>query len=180
MNRDRNSSTNLGDTALLSLILKRALNDRSITEYMQESLWTPLGMEHDGHYTTDHAGSYGLEKTWCCLAATARDFAKFGRLLLNEGNWNSMQIISPEWVEKSTQLDPDDRRDFGRFASIPVFGGYQYQWWLVANDDAFFGDGKLGQILFVDPKEQLIIVRLGRVGEEPVDWLDVFESWRRT
>jgi CubicO group peptidase (beta-lactamase class C family) len=48
-----------GDTALLSLILKRALKDMTITEYMQETMWTPLGMEYDGFYTIDHDGADG-------------------------------------------------------------------------------------------------------------------------
>jgi CubicO group peptidase (beta-lactamase class C family) len=168
-----------GDTALLSLVLRRALKDRTITDYMQETMWTPLGMEYDGFYTIDHDGTDALEKTWCCLAATARDFAKFGRLMLNKGNWDGTQILSRAWVEKSTQIDPFEERDFGRFASIPGFRGYQYQWWLASEDDAFFGDGKLGQLLYMNPREQIIIVRLGRVGENPVDWLTVFKSLAR-
>lgn len=165
-----------GDTALLSLVLKRALKTKTITDYMQETLWTPLGMEYDGYYTVDHAGIDGLEKTWCCLAATARDFAKFGRLMLNTGNWNGTQIVSSEWVEKSTQVDPADMRDYGEFAAIPDFRGYQYQWWLAPQDNAYFGDGKLGQLLYVNPKEDILIVRLGRVGDESVSWLTVFET----
>jgi CubicO group peptidase (beta-lactamase class C family) len=58
-----------GDNALLALILDRALGAKTITEYTQEKLWTPLGMEYDGIWSIDHEGD-GLEKTWCCLAAT--------------------------------------------------------------------------------------------------------------
>ena len=165
-----------GDTALLSLILARALKTQSITDYMQETMWTPLGMEYDGFYTIDHEGADGLEKTWCCLAATARDFAKFGRLMLNNGNWNGIQIVSSDWVEKSTQSDPADIRDFGDFGLIPGFRGYQYQWWLVEEDGAYFGDGKLGQFLYVNPAKKIIIVRLGRVSEDAIDWLGLFKS----
>lgn len=96
--------------------------------------------------------------------------------MLNMGNWNRTQIVSSEWVAESTQADPADPRDFGDFESIPGFRGYQYHWWLVEEGGAFFGDGKLGQILYVNPKERIIIVRLGRTGEYPVDWLTVFET----
>ena len=147
--------------------------------YMQETMWTALGMEYDGFYTIDHEGADGLEKTWCCLAATARDFAKFGRLMLNNGNWDGTQIVSSEWVQKSTHVAPADLRDFGAFGSIPGFRGYQYQWWLAAGGDAFFGDGKLGQILYVRPNERIVIVRLGPGGDEPMNWLDVFHSLAR-
>ncbi|NOH03404.1 MAG: serine hydrolase [Chloroflexi bacterium] len=164
-----------GDTALLSLVLTRALKDKSITEYMQEAIWTPLGMEYDGIYTIDHTGDDALEKTWCCLALTARDLAKFGRLMLEDGNWNGTQIIPSAWVEKSTHVDSNDTRDFGEFGSIPGFRGYQYQWWLASQDEAYYGNGHLGQFLYVNPVERVIIVRLGRVGNDPLDWLGLFE-----
>lgn len=165
-----------GDTALLSLVLTRALKDKTITEYMQEAIWTPLGMEFDGYYTLDHAGADALEKTWCCLALTARDLAKFGRLMLEDGNWNGTQIISSAWVKKSIQVDSNDPRDFGEFGSIPGFRGYQYQWWLASQDEAYYGNGHLEQFLYVNPAKRIIIVRLGRVGDEPQDWLGLFND----
>ena len=60
----------------------------------------------------------GLEKTFCCINATAVDFAKFGRLYLNKGNWNGQQLVPAPWVEASTKLDTAD-------ASVKY---YQYQW----------------------------------------------------
>ncbi len=91
-----------GDNALLALALDRALGDESITAYAQRRVWTPLGMEQRGVWTIDHEGD-GLEKTWCCLAASARDFAKFGRLFLRRGQWNGEQIVSAEWVAESAE-----------------------------------------------------------------------------
>jgi CubicO group peptidase (beta-lactamase class C family) len=76
-----------GDNALLAPALDRALGAETISEYAQRRLWEPLGMEQQGVWTIDHEGD-GLEKTWCCLAASARDLAKFGRLYLNQGAWN--------------------------------------------------------------------------------------------
>jgi hypothetical protein len=73
-----------GDNALLALILDRALGEKTITQYTQERLWTPMDMEDDGVWGLDREG--GLEKTWCCLSASARDLAKFGRLYLRDGN----------------------------------------------------------------------------------------------
>ena len=93
-----------GDAALLALVLERSLGGKTITQYMQEKLWTPLGMEYDGIWSLDREGN-GLEKTWCCLAAAARDFAKFGRLYLRNGDWDGEQVVSWSWVEQSTKLD---------------------------------------------------------------------------
>lgn len=89
-----------GDAFLLTLALKRALGRTSITEYMQGRLWNPLGMEHDGAWSIDHALD-GLEKTGCCLAITARDVAKFGRLCLNKGLWVGQRIVPEAWVTES-------------------------------------------------------------------------------
>ena len=69
-----------GDAFLLSLALDRALGDQTITEYMQTRIWNPMGMEYEAIWSVDHEPG-GLEKTGCCLTATARKFAKFGLLV---------------------------------------------------------------------------------------------------
>jgi CubicO group peptidase (beta-lactamase class C family) len=141
-----------GENALLALILTRALRTKTITAYMQERLWEPLGMEYNGVWSIDHEGD-GLEKTWCCLSATARDFAKFGRLYLNNGNWNGKQIVSQSWVEQSTKIDTSEGSAWN----------YQYQWWLVSKEsNVYMAIGHLEQYLYINPAKQLIIVRLGK------------------
>ena len=150
-----------GDNALLALILDRALGQKTITDYTQERLWTPLGMQYDGMWTLDHEGD-GLEKTWCCLAATARDFAKLGRLYLNDGNWGGRQLLSPDWIRQSTQVGgvpetdwPDDFRAVG-------WRNYGYQWWLLSDEEGdYMASGKDGQYLYVNPSRNVIILRLG-------------------
>ena len=150
-----------GDNALLALILDRALGQMTITDYTQERLWAPLGMQYDGMWTLDHEGD-GLEKTWCCLAATARDFAKLGRLYLNDGNWGGRQLLSPDWIRQSTQVGgvpetdwPDDFRAVG-------WRNYGYQWWLLPEDEGeYMASGKDGQYLYVNPSRNVIILRLG-------------------
>ncbi len=157
-----------GDVFLLTLALKRALSGMSITEYMQERLWNPLGMEYDGAWSIDHAPD-GLEKTSCCLAATARDFAKFGRLYLNKGSWNGRSIVPDVWVRESTRSD----------ASPGSNWNYQHLWWLVAKDRPdFMAKGHLGQFLYINPSTGVIIVRLGKSmgGLSREKWTQVFMS----
>src|SRR5690625_2233064 len=89
-----------GDTQLLGLVLERALKDKSITEYLQEKIWEPLGMEFDASWSLDRKKN-GLEKTFCCINATARDFAKIGRLHLNKGKWNNQHSISEAWAAET-------------------------------------------------------------------------------
>lgn len=153
-----------GDVFLLTLALKRALGGKSIAEYMQERLWHPLGMEHDGIWSIDHAPDV-LEKTVCCLAATARDFAKFGRLYLNQGTWQGRQIVPADWV--STDL------------SIGSAWNYQRLWWRIdQNRPDFMANGHLGQFLYINPSAGVVIVRLGKSmgGLSREEWSQVFIS----
>lgn len=157
-----------GDAYLLTLALKRALGGKSITAYMQERLWQPLGMEYDGIWSIDHAPD-GLEKTGCCLAATARDFAKIGRLYLNKGLWNGQRIVPEAWVAESTRID----------TSAGSAWNYQHLWWLVAEDRPdFMANGHLGQFLYINPSAGVIIVRLGKSmgGLSRDEWMQAFMS----
>jgi CubicO group peptidase (beta-lactamase class C family) len=74
-----------GDNAILGLILDRVLAPRSISQYLHGRFLDPLGAEHPGRWSTDVTG--GLERTWCCLALTATDLARFGQLVLDGGMW---------------------------------------------------------------------------------------------
>ncbi len=153
-----------GNTQLLGLILERVLKGKTVTQYLQEKLWTPLGMEYDASWSIDRK-KYGLEKTFCCLNARARDFAKIGRLYKNKGNWNGQQIVSQEWVEASTKLDTSN-------GSVKY---YQYQWWLPTPGEDFMAEGILGQFVYVNPAKDLIIVRLGK-NEGKADWWTIFTA----
>jgi CubicO group peptidase (beta-lactamase class C family) len=153
-----------GNTQLLGLILERALKGKTITSYLQEKLWTPLGMEYDASWSIDRKDN-GLEKTFCCLNARAIDFAKIGRLYKNKGNWNGAQIVSQNWVEASTKLDTTEGS-----ANF-----YQYQWWLPTPNEDFMAEGILGQFVYVHPTKDLIIVRLGKKYGK-ADWWSIFTS----
>lgn len=151
-----------GNTELLGLILERALNGPSITSYLESTLWQPLGMEYDATWSLDRKNN-GLEKTFCCINARAKDFAKIGRLYLNGGNWNGQQIINNDWVKTSTSLDTSNSSAWY----------YQYQWWLPTKEGDFLAKGILGQYIYVHPKKNLIIVRLGK-NKGSVAWEQFF------
>ncbi|OYU83936.1 MAG: serine hydrolase [Flavobacterium sp. BFFFF2] len=153
-----------GNTQLLGLVLERALKNKTITQYLQDKIWTPLGMEFDASWSIDRKKD-GLEKTFCCLNARAKDFAKIGRLYKNKGNWNGKQIVSEKWVAESTKLDTTD-------GSAPY---YQYQWWLPTPNTDFMAAGILGQYIYVNPSKDLIIVRLGK-NEGKANWWALFTS----
>lgn len=153
-----------GTTQLLALVLERSLPEgQSISGYLEERIWKPLGMEYPATWSIDRKGEKGMEKAFCCLNARARDFAKIGRLYLNQGNWNGKQIVSENWVRKSTALSTKD-------GSVAY---YQYQWWMPTPGEDFMANGHLGQYIYVHPENDLIIVRLGK-NYGKVSWWNLF------
>lgn len=148
------------NTQLLSFIVERATG-KKLPEYLQEKIWKPLGMEYDATWSID-SKKHKEAKAFCCLNAVARDFAKFGRLYLNMGNWNGKQIIPKDWIEKSVKSDETGRTPY-----------YSYQWWHYYDDD-FFAQGFLGQYIYVYPSKKIIIVRLGKSSD--INWPSFFSD----
>ena len=156
-----------GNTQLLGMILDRVLKEKTISQYLEEKLWKQIGMEYNATWSIDKHKN-GIEKTFCCINARAIDFAKFGRLYLNKGNWEGNQIISRDWVDQSTKID----------TSRGSVNYYQYQWWIPNTEGDFMAEGILGQFIFVSPSENLIIVRLGeKYGN--VNWVNLFETIKK-
>lgn len=145
-----------GDTQILGLVLRKATGF-TLSEYAYLKLWNPLGAEHDALWSLD--SELGNEKAYCCLNATARDFARLPKLYLNKGVWNGKQILDSNYIKES--LTPTGKHD-------PQSGNdcnfYGYQWWLIPNykgHDIFYARGILGQFMIAIPDLDIVIVRLG-------------------
>jgi CubicO group peptidase (beta-lactamase class C family) len=139
------------DTHVLSMVLSRA-TDKSITGYMQEKLYQPLGMEYDGYWLVDGAGK---EMALGGLNLTMRDFAKLGSLYLNHGELDGKQIVPANWIAASTVADaPHLQPAEGDF-------GYGYQWWLPLSDDGeYMAMGVYGQYIYINPSKSMVVVKL--------------------
>jgi CubicO group peptidase (beta-lactamase class C family) len=138
---------------LIGMILERATG-MSVSHYLQEKLWKPMGMEADGSWSLDSTRS-GFEKMESGVNARARDFARFGSLFAKEGNWEGRQLISRGWIEESTSAD----------TSTDPSSDYQYFWWVDTPDGKnhfFSARGNYGQYIYVAPEKDLVIVRLGK------------------
>jgi len=140
-----------GATQLLAMCIEKATGEY-LSNYVSEHFWKPMGAENDALWQLDEADT-GIEKAYCCIASTARDFARFGKLYKQNGIWNGKQILPRSFVEKSLQP---------RFSDSPEYG---YGWWLhqIKGKRVFYMRGHLGQFVIVLPEEELIIVRLGHL-----------------
>ena len=138
-----------GATQLLGLALAKATK-RSLSDYLQQSIWHPLGYQQDAFWQLD-SKKHRNEKSFCCLASNARDFARLAKLYKNHGRWNGQQILDSTFVSRS--LTP-------RFEEAPHYG---YGFWFeeFENKSAFLMKGHSGQYVITFPSEDLIIVRLG-------------------
>lgn len=155
---------------LLGIILEQAIG-KSISEYVQEKIWEPLGMEYEASWSRDENG---FEKMESGINARSIDFAKLGRLMLNKGTWNNSELLPPDWVEKSTQAFGIDSDYFSEGAFFQNGGYYSMFWWGIkrpSGKNDFFGLGNKGQYLYICPENNIIIIRNGiDYGIPPMRW----------
>lgn len=151
------------NTSYLGLIIERATH-KTVSAYLEEKLWSRI-MEYDALFSIDSKNS-GFEYMPSRLIARAIDYARFGRLFLNNGTWNGHKIISKDWVVESTRENTSIPRDI-----YPVWYGdgcrriyYNYHWWGRTSCDSTFqftASGNLGQNIYVIPDQEIIIVHCG-------------------
>ena len=150
------------DTQALGMLLVAATN-RSITDYMAEKLWQPLGAESAGQWLLD---SNSMEMAFGGFNATARDYAKLGELYRLHGNWNGTQIVPAEWVKASVTADSPHLVPGRDFDGKPVPWGYGYQWWIPISDEGeFTAIGVYNQFVYVNPTRNIVIVKLSANSE---------------
>lgn len=160
---------------LLGMILERSTGMK-VTEYLQKKVWDQIGMEYGGSWSLDSENS-GFEKMESGINARPIDFAKFGQLYLSNGNWGGRQVISSEWIAESTQIDiptyqPSYYRNYKEY--FDSGGYYKYMWWGLSRNEGeydFTAEGDRGQMIYVSPSNNLIIVRNG-FSYGGIDWLD--------
>ncbi|MDI1355960.1 MAG: serine hydrolase [bacterium] len=181
------------NSQLLGLVLESATG-KQLTDYLQEKLWTPLGMEYDASWSID-SKKHHTEKAFCCLNGRAKDFAKLGRLYLNNGNWNGKQLIPAAYVDESVN-----------FKNVKNNLTYSNNWWhtrwafplsdsskikavhyttspkdanstpfIYAASGDFFAQGLLGQYLYMYPQKNMIIVRFSKK-EGDIAWTKLFRD----
>jgi len=140
------------DSMVLGGVLASALG-RSTAELAQAEIFEPLGISAE--WWVDGSGN---ALTYCCIDSTARDLARFGLLYARGGEWKGTQIVPAEFVADSV-------------VGHSNYGYYGLHWWVDSDKDAFVAIGLHGQYLWVNPNEDLVVVRFGeytRVGSEAI------------
>ena len=144
-----------GNTQLMGIILARATG-KALSEYASEKLWIPMQATDDAKWMIDDTN--GTEKSFCCLNSNALDYARFGQLFIDKGNWKGQQLIDSAYVEASLSTDLTDH--------------YGYSWWLYNTQykyPVFCMSGINGQYVISIPELDLVAVRLGHKDEKYVN-----------
>lgn len=137
------------DPQLLSYAIQ-ARTGRTLEDHAVERLFRPLGIQ-DHHWEENADGvTLGGAGLWL----RPRDLAKLGQLVLDRGVWDGRQVVSADWVARSTGVQIEVGEE------DPVTSGfaYGYYWWIVPELEAFTAWGHGGQYVFVVPGARLVVV----------------------
>jgi CubicO group peptidase (beta-lactamase class C family) len=158
---------------LLTLIIEN-VTGKSLIDFLWENLLEPLGWEFPLLLTIDSTKNK-FPKMESGVVCRAIDLAKLGLMLLNDGKVNNKNIVSTQWIKASTApntmvIEKEYYRHYkekpwGRMCFYKGLGYYKYLWWgnpIDAMTYDFYAMGILGQFLYVSPRKNTVIIRLGK------------------
>lgn len=137
------------NTHVLGMIIAKA-SGKSLSTYLEEKLWRPMGMEYSAYWLCDNSG---MEVALGGLNIALRDYAKIGQLFLNQGEWRGAQLVPKAWIRASVtpdeeHLKPENNKLFG----------YGYQWWIPPGiEGEFMAMGVYNQYIYVNPACKTVI-----------------------
>ena len=158
------------NTQLLAMVVERATGI-PLPEYTSQKLWKPIGAAHNANWSLDADG--GVAKAYCCFYARARDFARIGLLVMNQGRTLEGQpVVDSDYFKQMVAPAQGVVDTSGRAVDF-----YGYQWWLLnyKSKTIYYARGIQGQYIFVIPADNMVVVRLGhqrskvKVGQHPND-----------
>jgi CubicO group peptidase (beta-lactamase class C family) len=149
-----------GDTHVVGALVKAATG-KWLSDYLSEKIWSRLGMEADGAWWLEAPG--GLEVAGSGMFATLRDYARFGRFILDDGVIDGERVLPEGWMRAAGAAREinGQRVDYG------------YMWWIVPgadgslDDGAFTARGIFGQLMYINPKHRVICAVLSARSKPP-------------
>jgi CubicO group peptidase (beta-lactamase class C family) len=134
-----------------------SVTGKTIPDLISERFWKPLGANVDGYYQVD---DYGIAFAGGGFNASLEDLAKFGEMIRNKGKFNGKQIIPASVFDDIIQNADNSKFDNEHYPNLKGWG-YRNMWWVTNNPNkAFMARGVYGQAIYVDPKAEMVIVRL--------------------
>ncbi len=143
---------NTGETVVLGAVIEGATH-RPLAEYLTQKIWSKAGMEHDATWWVESPNGMGVAGTG--LAATLRDYARFALIVAADGRVDGVSLVPPGWFDEASKAHEIGGKRVG----------YGFMWWVPESkhpltEGAFEGEGIFGQYLYVNRRENLVIVVL--------------------
>lgn len=139
---------NTAETDLLGILVQRATGE-SLAEYLSQTVWKPYGVASDAYWLKDECD--GSNTGGSGLSATLADYARIGQFMLDGGRIHGQAVIADAWLHGAMRKQQD--------VASPGHG-YGYLWWTDV-DGSYAAIGIFGQMVYVDPARQLVIVQVG-------------------
>lgn len=161
------------NTDVLAWIIERVTNLR-YCDALSKYLWSKLDADRDATITVDSAG-FGYANGG--VSCTARDLARVGQLILNDGEGPGGRVVAEEWVSSILAGGDQQAMTDPSFTKIYPHGSYTGQWWCTGNErGSVSGIGIHGQYLWIDPSASAVIVKLSTWPEPGSDQLHELDN----
>jgi CubicO group peptidase (beta-lactamase class C family) len=151
------------DANIVGLVVAAATH-KTLADYLSKKIWSPFGMEENATWVLDSEG--GQEFGGALIAATLRDYGRFGEFMLKGGEAGGRRVLPKNWVDEATHPRPDAPQvNYGKLSDSKC--GYGYFWWLYPpeepspnGEEAFIAVGIFGQEIYINRKEKFVGVVL--------------------
>ena len=154
-----------GNTLIASAILRDAVGGHAadVLRFAHRQLFDPVGMQHVTMEFDDADTPIGSTRIY----ASARDWARFGELYLNDGVVDDKRILPEGWVAYSTQPTLDSPYGSGFWVNAGQAADARGRVQAGMPADAYFASGNFGQRIVIIPSQRLVIVRFGATIDPP-------------
>ena len=145
-------------TNVVAMAIERATN-QSVARLVEQKLWQPLQPEQDAVVVVD---SSGFPYFGAGMNACARDLARFGQMLAQNGLYQDTQIVPKAWIQSCVQGTDELKALFaaGDYAQMIPGGHYHNQIWADSNRQLLICIGIHGQTIYVNQATDVVVVKL--------------------
>ena len=146
-------------TNVLGMVLERA-GQGSLQEQLQNQIWQKLGPQQDAAIVVD---SVGFPYVGAGMNACTRDLARFGQMMIQQGEYNGEQIVPQQWIDDTRYANDQARINFAQsdYGAMMPGGHYRNQVWVEdADKGVLVAIGIHGQVIYMNMQTQVVIVKL--------------------
>lgn len=132
------------------------ISGQSLNDFIQQHIWSKLQVEHDAFMAVDRAY---MPVATGGMNSTIRDAARFGAMILNNGQFAGQQVIPKNWLQQITQLSSKDKDKMsanGKYQN-ESWKAYKNMWWLLdAEKGEFAAVGIYGQVIYINRAKNVV------------------------